>query len=90
MAQIKSYLTFAGNCSDAMHFYKECLGGELMLQTIGSSPLADKMPAHMKEYILHSTLTRDAFILMGSDMVSDNGLITGNAVSLECKLLSYR
>lgn len=80
--QINSYLTFSGNCREAMNFYKECLGGELNLQTIGQSPMADKMPAQMKELILHSTLTNGALVLMGSDMVGDDGLIKGNAVSL--------
>jgi PhnB protein len=49
MTQINSYLTFNGNCREAMNFYKDCLGGELNLQTIAESPLADKMPAQMKE-----------------------------------------
>ena len=82
MAVINSYLTFNGNCREAMNFYKECLGGELILQTIGESPMADKMPAQMKESILHSTLTKDALVIMGSDMVADEGLIKGNSVSL--------
>lgn len=82
MTQINSYLTFNGNCREAMTFYKECLGGELVLQTIGESPMADKMPVKMKESILHSTLTKDNLVLMGSDMCDENGLIKGNSVSL--------
>jgi PhnB protein len=82
MTQINSYLTFGGNCREAMNFYKDCLGGELTLQTIGESPLADKMPPAMKDFILHATLTKDSLILMGSDMVGERGLIKGNAVSL--------
>jgi len=82
MTNINSYLTFNGNCREAMNFYKECLGGELFLQTIGESPMSDKMPPQMKESILHSTLTRGALVLMGSDMVGEEGLIKGNAVSL--------
>ena len=82
MAHIHSYLTFNGNCKEAMTFYKNCLGGELELQTIGESPLADKMPVQMKDSILHATLTNDKLILMGSDMVGNNGLLKGNAVSL--------
>ena len=82
MTQINSYLTFNGNCREAMSFYKECLGGDLMLQTIGESPMADKMPAKMKESILHSTLTKDNLVLMGSDMCDEKGLIKGNSVSL--------
>lgn len=65
-----------------MTFYKECLGGELFFQTIGESPLADKMPPQMKECILHATLTKSGVVLMGSDMVDEKGLIKGNAVSL--------
>jgi PhnB protein len=82
MTQINAYLTFSGNCREAMHFYKTCLGGELHLQTIGESPLAEKMPAQMKECILHSTLTKDGMVLMGSDMVGEKGRITGNTVSM--------
>jgi len=82
MTEINSYLTFNGNCREAMTFYKECLGGELVLQTIGESPLADKMPVQMKECILHSTLTKEGIVLMASDMVSEKGLVKGNSVSL--------
>ena len=82
ITQINSYLTFSGNCREAMNFYKDCLGGELTLQTIGESPLADKMPPAMKECILHATLTKDNLILMGSDMVGERGLVKGNSVSM--------
>ena len=82
MTNIHAYLTFNGNCRDAMIFYKKCLGGELVLQTIGESPMADKLPAKMRKSILHSTLTKNGFVLMASDMVGENGLIKGNAVSL--------
>lgn len=82
MTQINSYLTFNGNCREAMTFYKDCLGGELILQTIGESPISEKMPSQMKNCILHSTLTNDGVIIMASDMVGENGLIKGNSVSL--------
>ena len=49
MARLNPYLNFDNNCREAMNFYKECLGGELTLQTIGESPLCDKMPPQMKE-----------------------------------------
>jgi len=88
MSQINSYLTFSGNCREAMTFYKECLGGELFIQTIGESPMADKLPGKMKDYILHSTLTKGSLVLMGSDMVPENGLIKGNAVSLSLNCAS--
>ena len=82
MTTINSYLTFSGNCREAMNYYKDCLGGELSLQTIGGSPLADKKKKKMKAFILHATLTKANLVLMGSDMIGDKGLIKGNAVSM--------
>lgn len=80
--QINSYLTFNGNCREAMTFYKECLGGELIFQTIGESPVTNKMPRQMKKFILHATLSKDNLVLMASDMVIEKGLVKGNSVSL--------
>jgi PhnB protein len=87
MAKINSYLTFNGNCREAMTYYQKCLGGELTLQTIGESPLSEKMPQQMKDCILHATLSKDELVLLGTDMVPASGLIKGNAVSLslDCK-----
>ncbi|MES2850339.1 MAG: VOC family protein [Bacteroidota bacterium] len=90
MTNINAYLTFNGNCREAMTFYKKCLGGKLVLQTIGESPMAAKLPAKMKKSILHSTLTKDGLLLMASDMVSENGLIKGNSVSLMLNCASER
>lgn len=80
--QLTSYLTFNGNCREAMQFYQQCLGGELHFQTVGESPMAFSLPQPVRECILHATLVKDALVLMGSDMVEDKGLIKGNAVSL--------
>jgi PhnB protein len=82
MPNINTYLTFNGNCREAMQFYKECLGGELVLQAVGESPMSDKMPARMKNAILHATLTNGDLVLLASDMVSPKGLVKGNNVSL--------
>jgi PhnB protein len=82
MTSINSYLTFNGNCREAMIFYKDCLGGELTFQTIGESALSEKMPKKIKDCILHSTLTKGSLILMGSDMVDEQGFVKGNNVSL--------
>ena len=82
MFQINAYLTFDGNCREAMTFYQDCLGGELSFQTIGESPLSEKMPKQMRESILHATLTKGNLILLATDMVSGLGLVKGNSVSL--------
>src|SRR3569832_414528 len=88
MATINTYLTFDGICREAMVFYKHCLGGELQIQTIGASPMANQLPSDMQERILHATLTNGEMVLMGSDMVSDEGLSRGNSVSIALSLNS--
>ncbi|MCW3120228.1 MAG: hypothetical protein JWM28_4310 [Chitinophagaceae bacterium] len=81
MTQFSAYLSFNGNCREAMTFYKECMGGELNLQTVAESPMAGQMPAHLNESILHSTLTSNVAVIMGSDMVREK-LVDGNTVQL--------
>ena len=81
MTRINAYLHFDGNCREAMTFYKDCLGGELMLQSVEGSPVADQMPAEARHGILHSTLTTDAFVLMASDLMP-SPRVQGNSVTL--------
>lgn len=81
MSRITTYFTFNGNCREAMAFYQECFGGELRLQTVGESPLADKLPRQMKNYIVHASLRSGNLELMGTDMVGEQGLVKGNAVA---------
>lgn len=82
MKSIDAYLTFNGNCREAMTFYQKCLGGTLRFQTIGESPLSEKLPRKMKACILHATLSNGSLLLTGTDIVLEDGLIKGNAVAL--------
>lgn len=82
MSHINCYLTFAGNCREALTFYHDCLGGQLEFQTIGESPLQDNMPSQMSDFILHGTLKRGDLVIMASDMVGSRSLVTGNNISL--------
>lgn len=45
------------------------------------------MPAEMKACIVTAKLTQQHFVLMGTDLVGDAGLVNGNSVSLllHCK-----
>ena len=80
--QINAYLTFNGNCREAMLFYKDCLGGKLSFQTVGESLVSEAMPESMKRMILHATLVNRELVLMASDMAGERGRATGNAISL--------
>lgn len=85
MTQINAYITFSGNCREAMTFYKECIGGKLTLQTVGS-PIEAQCPSSMKDSILHASLTKGSLLLMASDMIGPGGYEKGNniALSLNC------
>ena len=82
MAHLNPYLNFDNNCREAMNFYKECLGGELFLQTVSELPaMAAQMPPQMKDNILHSSLTSGDIVIMASDL-SREKRIEGNTVHL--------
>ena len=81
MAQIQPYLHFNGNCREAMTFYKDCLGGELNLMTIGDSPMASNMPAEMHQNIMHAQLKTNSLVLLASDM-GEAQAVKGNMLSL--------
>ena len=81
MPTLNPYLTFNGNCREAMTYYKECLGGELTLMVVGESPVADQMPPQFKDQILHSSLKTKDVEFMASDMQPEKHA-DGNAVHL--------
>jgi PhnB protein len=87
--RIHVYLTFNGNCREAMLFYKECLGGELDLQTVEESPMADQWPQQVQKNILHASLMNEGLVLLGSDMGSV-GLVQGNTISLALQCSSKK
>ena len=81
MAQLSPYLKFNGNCRQALEFYKSVVGGQLNLQTIGDSPVAEHFPAAMKDSILHGSLASDDLRIFGSDVAGPE-LTQGNNVIL--------
>lgn len=88
MAQMNAYISYNGNCRQAMEFYKSCLGGELVLNTIGESPMAAQCPTAIHGQILHAMLTANGMVLMGSDMQSREPFVIGNNVALSVNCTS--
>lgn len=82
MATINAYLTFNGNCHEAMTFYNECFGGELVLETVKDSPMESHWPKEVQNNILHSILVSETISILASDMVEQNGLTVGNNITL--------
>ena len=86
MAKLNPYLTFNGNCKEAMSFYKETLSGEVSITLAGESPVADQMPPEFHKGVLHSALQTDDFVIMATDMIPRD-FNEGNTVHLclNCK-----
>jgi PhnB protein len=83
--ELETYLSFNGNCAEAMRFYERTIGGKIeMMMTHGESPMADQVPPGSRNRIMHSRLVVDGHALMGSDMSAGDGyeVMKGFYVSL--------
>ena len=70
MPQPTAYLSFDGNCAEAMRFYEQALSGKLQaLMTNGQSPMAAHIPSEHHHRILHAylVLPEGAGALMAGD-----------------------
>lgn len=85
MALIHAYLRFDGNAKEAFTFYQSCFAGELSITTVGQSPMAAYMPDR-QDQVFHAELHKGDLVLLGSDMVGEEGRIKGNSMvlALEC------
>lgn len=72
MSQINPYITFNGNCREAMMFYKDSLNATLDIVTVGQSPMATQFPVHAADSILHSSLKKGEMVLLASDSNGSN------------------
>ena len=77
MTQIYAYIGFNGKCREAMTFYQQCLGGDLMFQPIGGSPIESEFRAGLEDQILHCSLTKDSLLLMATDCVGPGRIRQG-------------
>ena len=86
MTQINAYLTFDGNCAEAMNFYQQSIGGELIVNVVGDTPVEGQCGAADPGAVMHAQLSKGNLLLMASDMMSGTELIRGNsmALSLNC------
>ena len=68
MPQLNAYLSFDGNCADAMKFYARVLGAKLeALISYGQVPGDQPTPASHADRIMHAYLVHPDFVLMAGD-----------------------
>ena len=66
--QLNPYLTFNGQCEQALKFYEKVLGAKIQgMMTWGEMPGTDQLPPASHKLIMHATLTIGDQELMGAD-----------------------
>lgn len=79
--QLITYVTFAGNCEDAINFYKEALNGEILqISRMGEGPM--EVPENVKGKIMHARLKVGENVLYMSDTFDPASIVQGNNISL--------
>ena len=72
--QLVPYLTFNGNCREALTFYQQLFNGKILyLGTFGEMPDAPPMPEAARNAVMHVNLQIGAQALMGSDAMPGAG-----------------
>jgi PhnB protein len=77
MLGVSPYIAFRGNCREAIEFYRDALGAEVLFtQTVGESPMSDVGPA---DNIMHCTIKMgDSTIMLCDDPRPDAAAESGN------------
>lgn len=82
--EISSYLSFNGNCKQAIDFYARVFECEPIIMTYGDAPPEEgyETPEEIKQLIMHGNLNIDGNQLMFSDFMPGLEFICGNNISL--------
>ena len=85
MKQINAYLTFDGNCREAMEFYRQCFETELFIMPFSEIP--GEIPPEAKNRIAHARLSKGEGTLMASDTMPGMPFQAGNnfSVCIDCE-----
>ena len=81
MIGFQPYISFHGNCEEALHFYKKCFGGEIIfVQYYRDSP-DGSMSELFKDKVMHSEFKSGPIHFMACDVSADNKGRKINAVT---------
>jgi len=70
------FITFSGNCKQALTFYQTCFGGLLQFQTF-----ENEIQGYV-ELVVSGSLVSDQIIIHGSDLGYNEGRKIGNYISI--------
>lgn len=75
------FLTFSGNCKEALTFYQTCFGGTLRFEFFEK-----QLQGYTEMPVVSGSLVSDTIIIHGSDLVQNEGRVIGNymAIFMQC------
>jgi len=81
---VNPYLTFEGDCREAMTFYKSALNAKLEVVPFEGSEM--QVPDHYKNKVMHSHIKFGNAIIMASDALPDQKIPKGHNfhISIAC------
>lgn len=82
--QIQPYLFFEGRCQEAIDFYRQALGAEVVMQmAYKDSPVATSQPPEASDKVMHASLRiGEAEMFLSDGMCSGSASFQGFSLSL--------
>lgn len=71
------FLTFSGNCKEALTFYQNCFGGTLQFEIFEK-----ELQGYTEKPVVSGSLVADSIVIHGSDLVHKEGRILGNYMAI--------
>lgn len=81
------FLSFSGDCREALTFYRSIFGGELLL-----NEYPEPIPQFGKIPVVSATLITERLLIYGSDLIATEGRRVGNHIAafINCRNYSER
>ncbi|HUY98582.1 MAG TPA: VOC family protein [Verrucomicrobiae bacterium] len=81
MLNLTPFLLFDGRCAEAMAFYRDCLGGELVLTKVKDTPMKSQVPQEHHDKVINAHLKSGAVEFTATDWLHPaRALKPGNTV----------
>lgn len=83
--KIQAYLSFTGQCQEALDFYQSIFGGEIINRQTYDNEEMD-IPEHYRNKLQHAELKGDGFHIMAYDVSPDSAITKGTNIQMSIDL----
>ncbi|SFU73029.1 PhnB protein [Pustulibacterium marinum] len=87
MKQVQPYLTFRGECQEALSYYRDCFNAKIVNQQTYENASID-IPEDYRNKLQHAELKGKGIHIMAYDAAPDTPLNSGNQVQMSVALES--